>query len=92
MALWVPELALFGDELFTSHTPRLYSNPLLGLGLLGFGVLEIVVGVWAIVIFLKALGQVQGFSAWKALGNTLLASLVVLVPLALFVVLAVAAR
>ena len=36
------------------------------------------VGRWSIVVFLKSLGQVQGFSAWKALGNVVLAMLAVI--------------
>ena len=32
-------------------------------------------------MFLHSLGEVQGFSAWKALGNTMLAVLAILIPL-----------
>ena len=39
--------------------------------------------MWAFVVFLKCLGQVQGFSAWKALGNTLLVVPVILLPILL---------
>ncbi|WP_256446055.1 Yip1 family protein [Hahella sp. HN01] len=31
--------------------------------------IRIVFGIWGFVVFLKCLGQVQGFSAWKALAN-----------------------
>ena len=50
-----------------------------------FGGQRIVCGIWAFVAGLKCLGEVQGFSAWKALGNGLLAGLVIAAP---FIVLA----
>jgi len=52
MLLWIPELALFGKELFTEATPRI---------------------------------QVQGFSAWCALGNSVLAGLLIVIPIAVVV-------
>lgn len=86
LILWIPQLALFGQELFTSATPRLDANPLLGLTLLAFALTELTLGLWAIVIFLKCLAQVQGFSAWSALGNVLLAAMVVVVPLVIIAI------
>jgi len=54
---------------------------------------EVVLNVWSFVIALHCLGQVQGFSAWRALGNQALTALVLLVPIAiimfLFIVLVV---
>jgi len=85
LLLWLPELALFGQDLFTTATPRIDANPLLAVALLGFSVVEIILGVWALVVLLKCLGQVQGFSAWKALGNLVLAFLVIMVPIVLVI-------
>ncbi|MEM0966714.1 MAG: YIP1 family protein [Verrucomicrobiota bacterium] len=80
MLLWIPELLLFGEELFTSATPSLEANPILATAMLGFGLIQVTVGVWTLVVFFKCLGQVQGFSAWKAVGNSLLAGLVIIIP------------
>ena len=77
MLLWLPELALFGGELFTSGMPEVEASETLPSLLLLFGLIEIVIAVWAFVVFLQCLGQVQGFSAWKALGNAILAMLFV---------------
>ena len=41
--------------------------------------IELSIAIWAFVVFLKCLGQVQGFSAWKALGNVVLAVIVVVI-------------
>jgi hypothetical protein len=38
-------------------------------------ILQIILGVWMIVIFLQMLGEVQGFSAWKALLNVIMAGI-----------------
>ncbi len=83
--LFIPELALLGKELFTTATPRMNSNRSLAFTMMGFGAVEIVLGIWALVIFLKCLGEAQGFSAWKAAVNSALAGLVVLVPLLILV-------
>jgi hypothetical protein len=81
LPLWIPELLIFGEELFTSSTPRMEANPLLAIILLGFLLIEIVVGVWAFVVLLQSLGEVHRFSAWKAFGAVILGILVVLVPI-----------
>jgi len=92
LLLWAPQLLLFGKELFTTETPRLDANPGMTLLLLGFFLLELVVGVWFIVAFLKCVGEVQGFSAWKALANVLVAGLVMVAPFAILgVIIAVVA-
>ena len=80
MILWIPELLIFGEEMFTSSTPRMDANPLLAILLLGFSVIEIIVAIWALVVLLKSLGEVHQFSAWKALGAVILGSLVIIVP------------
>jgi len=77
--LWIPELWLFGPEMFTANTPIIDSNPLLLFTLFGFGVIEIIVGLWVFVVFLKCLGEVHRFSAWKALATTLLPLVVIFV-------------
>jgi hypothetical protein len=91
LPLWVLELLIFGEEMFTSSTPNINANPLLLTILLGFGVIELVVGLWAFVVFLQSLGEVHGFSGWRALGAVLLGTLIILVPLLCIVGLVVAA-
>lgn len=81
MPLWIPELLIFGKELFTSSTPRMDANPLLIAVLLGFVIIEIGAEIWAFVLLLKSLGEVHQFSAWKALGAIILGTLVILAPI-----------
>lgn len=76
--IWIIQLGLIGRELFTRETPTLDANPTLGFVLLAAGILEAVLGVWSFIILLKGVGEVQGFSAWRALISLLLIGLVVI--------------
>ncbi|MGO8989197.1 MAG: YIP1 family protein [bacterium] len=89
LILWIPQLVLFGQELFTTETPRIHASPSLGFISLGFVAIQLIIAIWAIVVFLKCLGQVQGFSAWRALGNTTLGALVIVVPIAIIAIIVV---
>jgi hypothetical protein len=84
--LLVPELILFREELFTTETPRLSATPLLTALLLIFGVIEVVIGIWSFVVFLKSLGEAHGFSAWRALGTATLSTLLVAAPVLCLIV------
>ena len=89
LLLWIPALLLFGRELFTAATPVLDASArLAGLHLV-FSVGIGIVSLWSFVAFLHALGEVQGFSAWRSLLNSFLALLVFLVPLFAFIGIAI---
>jgi hypothetical protein len=81
LVLWIPQLLLFGQELFTEETPIMDESLILTGIFWGISLIELIVAIWTIVIFLKCIGEVQGFSAWKALGNVCLAGLVIIVPI-----------
>jgi len=83
MALWIPKLLLFGDETFRKATPRMDASPYLTSASWILTAIGIVLGVWSMVVYCKCLGEVQGFSAWKALGNILLPGLVIIGPILL---------
>jgi Yip1 domain len=76
--IWIIQLGFFGRELFTRETPTLDANPTLGLVLLATGMLEAALGLWSFVILLKGVGEVQGFSAWKALISLVLIGLAII--------------
>jgi hypothetical protein len=82
---WIPALIVLKGEMFTADTPLVDSSMFHLLVLLGVAMATIVGAVWSVVAMCKALGQVQGFSAWKALGNIVLAAVAVVVPLALII-------
>ncbi len=72
IAIWMINLAVFGVRIFRND---FVETQFVGkeLSIIFFtAVVQLVVAVWAFVITLKALGEVQGFSAWKALLNILI--------------------
>ncbi|WP_159084706.1 YIP1 family protein [Dongshaea marina] len=81
LLLWIPSFALFGPIIFTSQPPEFSGEIWMSLAVLMIALIKLVIIVWAYIVFLKCLAEVQGFSAWKALGNAILASLVVVIPL-----------
>jgi hypothetical protein len=95
LALWIPLLGLSGSEMFTTETPRLYSNLLLLAVLFGYIAITIVILIWQLVLFFKCVGEAHQFSAWKAVGASLIAAAlllaVIVIPLAIIIGLSVAA-
>ena len=73
--LWFIRIALLGRELFTFFTfakPSLVSKPALAYVLAATAIPELVLSIWWMVVTAKALGEVQRFSAWRALSSMLL--------------------
>jgi len=73
----IPQLAVFGRELFTTETPIVDSSNTYLAFLLGTGLIETVGGIWGLVTLTKCLGEVHRFSAWRGLGSLLLVLLLV---------------
>jgi uncharacterized membrane protein YidH (DUF202 family) len=86
------QIGFFGRDLFTQSNVTVDSDRFLAVVLMVTGVLEAVLGIWSFVILLKCVGEVQGFSAWKALGSLILIGLVIFVPIMLLVILFLASR
>jgi hypothetical protein len=80
LLLWIPQLALFGNEIFTTETPFLDANPVMVLVLVGLNLLELVAAVWVVVAFIKCVAEAQRFSAWRALANSVVAGLLMIAP------------
>ena len=78
LLLFIPQQVFFGGG-FTLGTAA-DADQILAMAL---GLAQITLGIWSTVVFLKCLGEVHGFSAWKALGASILAGLVAIVPLIL---------
>jgi hypothetical protein len=85
LLLWLPILAVSGSDMFTEATPHIddsiFAASVVTLG----GGAQVVLAIWGMVMLCKCLGEVQGFSAWKALGSLLLAGLCLFVPVILII-------
>jgi Yip1-like protein len=79
----IVQIALLGQENFTSKTPSIDGNAPMIAALLAISVVEVILGIWSLVLLFKCVGEVQGFSAWKGIGNVLLAGLLILGPMLL---------
>ncbi len=80
LLLWIPELALLGEEMFKSTTFRIESSLVVALFFFGCVGLEVILGIWSFVLRLQCLGEVHGFSAWKALASLLVVRIVSIAP------------
>ena len=73
--LWIVLIILRGQDFFISKN----ANELLQISTIIEGAVSLVLvalSIWALLVFLHALGEVQGFSAWLALLNAFLGGLV----------------
>jgi hypothetical protein len=78
LLLLIPELAIFGKELFKSTAPTIEAHPFLTLG---FVITEITISIWSLILLFISIGQVHGFSAWRGLGACLIAMTLIFLPL-----------
>ena len=91
LLLWIPIISILGRDAFTSSAEFLEGDAFRAAIVICLGLQQIILGIWAIVLTSNTVAEVQGFqSAWKGLGNILLAGLVVVVPITLAVLTIVA--
>ena len=79
LILLIPEPIILGDDLFKSQ--KLNHSSLNNTSLIFFGVLEIILGVWSIVLLVKGISLIQNFGIGKSILNCSLPVLVVFIPL-----------
>ncbi|MFD1396360.1 Yip1 family protein [Kroppenstedtia eburnea] len=65
LLLWIPRILLFGQELFSEHTPHMDSSLLLLLLATVFEVVDLVMTVWFFIVLSKSIGTAHRISAWK---------------------------
>lgn len=83
--LWVPELLLFGSEMFTEYTPRLEGSLVLYILYLLLMLVEVILAVWSFVLSVKSIGEAHRFSAVKAFWSWMLPGLILMGIVVLFV-------
>jgi hypothetical protein len=87
--LWLPMLGYLGVEALNFDPKLLFEDPGGFLLMLPIGFVAAVVGIWYIVIALKCLAEAHGFSAWQAVGAFVIGVLVIAIPLAILVGIAI---
>ncbi len=74
--LWLPRLALLGGQAFQTEPPNLEGDFAAGAFLGILGLCQAVIGVWALAILCKCIGEAHGISAWRGLWAQILALLI----------------
>lgn len=72
---------LFEEELFTSETPNINGSDFLTISLWTYGILEVVLGVWHIVLLVVTVSQVQQLSIIKSIASIVTGFLILILPL-----------
>ncbi len=65
MLFWIPQMVLFGGDLFSKAPPQLEANPALVFVLYGFPLLGFVLAGWQVVLILLTLSEVHRISVWR---------------------------
>lgn len=85
LILLIPELIIFGDDLFKSELSDV--SMVKGIGLVAFGIFELALSIWSLVILVIGTKIIQGFGTGKAILNVFLPILVLVIPLLLIYIL-----
>lgn len=81
LPLWIPTILLLGSEAFTAETPRLDSQPTIYMSFIAIVIAKGILSLWSLVLLCNTIAEVQGFrSAWRGLGNIILAGVVLMFP------------
>lgn len=83
MLLWIPEIAIFGQELFTTETPVIDSSSTLKAAIIGFAVVEIGLSIWSLILFFICMSQVQRYSVRMAILHSIIILLAIILPIVL---------
>ncbi len=80
--LWIPMILLVGMDVFTEEMPSIEARPLLLAPFLAIVFTQVILSIWSFVLLCNTIAEVQRFrSAWRGLGNVILAALVLFVAL-----------
>lgn len=82
LLLWIPLIGILGKDAFTNSMEVFEGETFQAAIVLGLGVLFMILGIWSIVLMSNTVAEVQEYrSAWKGLGNILLAGLLIALPI-----------
>lgn len=80
LLLWIPTLLMHGTDAFRGPTADVDLSPAVLAASIALALADFVLVVWGLVLLCNTVAEVQGFdSAWRGLGNLLLALLAFLV-------------
>nr|WP_245838583.1 Yip1 family protein [Marininema halotolerans] len=80
LVIWIPQLLIFGKEMFTDQTPVLDSSMVLQLLFILFVIISAVFSIWLFVILSKALAEVHDLTNFRGFGA-------IIIPISVLIVL-----
>ncbi|MET7030642.1 Yip1 family protein [Sediminicola luteus] len=83
LLLMVPQIGIYGLEIFKSDGDTTSAGMLLNIFYYGALILELVLGIWAFVLCVVGVSEVQKLSIGNAVLNIFLPVLIIVVPIAL---------
>lgn len=87
LLLWIPMILFVGTDVFTEEMPGIEARPLMLAPFLAIVLTQVVLALWSFVLLCNTVAEVQRFrSAWRGLGNIILAALVFFVALVTVVI------
>jgi hypothetical protein len=86
--LWIPAIALTGSALFSADMAQTVGHRVVRT-VAALLIVQAGMTIWSFFTGLHCLGETQGFSAWRALGNLVLAGAILIVPVFLIADLAI---
>ncbi|WP_245662296.1 YIP1 family protein [Melghirimyces thermohalophilus] len=87
LVLWIPQLAFFGQEMFTTTVSSLEGSAWLWVLYTLLTLIDSVISIWYFVVLCKGVGQAHDFSAWRGFFSLLIGWVILLVPFILLAVL-----
>ncbi|KZN54490.1 hypothetical protein N474_01865 [Pseudoalteromonas luteoviolacea CPMOR-2] len=89
LMLWVPLIAIAPNEIFATNTPTINANTIKSVLYWGIMTIQLVLGIWSLILMIKCVAQVQEFSFWRAFSNLLLAGVALVVPVGIAIAIAI---
>ncbi|MBD3383849.1 hypothetical protein GF407_02880 [candidate division KSB1 bacterium] len=85
LPLWIVKWLLFRDEVFTIETPFIDSQPVLRQLYDFIGFVDLVIGLWVLIILYNTVSEAHGFTLWKGVGTVILSGVLLMIPLLLMI-------
>lgn len=82
LVIWMIQVATFQEEMFMKETPIIDSDPMRLNLLFASELAKALMALWSFILTYKVIAEVQGYtSGWGGLGNLLMATLTLALPL-----------
>lgn len=80
LPLWIPEVMIFGKELFTGGKPSMEANVVLALAFLVFTGIDLIASIWTLVLIVANISEIHRLPVWKGLIVLVLGFLIIAIP------------